>query len=542
MVGEGAFDDAGRFYFAAEDRFLYALDADGIMRWRTDLGRRSAGFVAVGADGSIYAGLEDGRLLALNKDGRLLWSVRLGAGKLVAPVLLASGMVIAADTSGRVTAITHAGVRIWDTRIGEELSCAPVVGFDGRIVFGTVGGNLYFLDAAGRLTGQRYAGGVPSVVSPARAGLLLGTTAGMLIRFDETREPVWRVDLGSAVAELLVGAAGDAYAILDDGALAHASPGGVVTWRAHPIPQSITGAVLIGSGIREGPDTEAAEAVLVGITGGSLALISADGTLSWQMPLAASPLGINLDARGSVVVSTARWVTYSFQWGTALSGAWPLVRGTRSATGLPPGLAVSRPEPAQHQESLDYIYLSEFLRSPFEDDQMKALREIAARLDAGEGRVGASYPYVLSLCEEVAGSRERNSGLEPTSDSARREAIALLGRVGDLSTARFLLRLLRDELRTDFQVEILTALSALGTDAGGNGVQVARQVIDRDISRGPSDHVALAVLEYLGAIYAYEGGFLSTDGVELMTRIMGGPYARSTRDRAVDTLRHLAGP
>ena len=101
IVGWPATDDRGRYYFTAEDRFLYALDSEGVMMWRTDLGRRSAGMIAVGADRSIYVVLEDGRLLAINKDGRLLWEIRLARGEQLPPVVLASGTVVASDTTGR---------------------------------------------------------------------------------------------------------------------------------------------------------------------------------------------------------------------------------------------------------------------------------------------------------------------------------------------------------------------------------------------------------------------------------------------------------
>jgi len=62
-VGPGAFSDDGTFYFASDDRYVYALDRNGTMIWRTDLGRRPAGGVVVGVDESILVTLENGEII-----------------------------------------------------------------------------------------------------------------------------------------------------------------------------------------------------------------------------------------------------------------------------------------------------------------------------------------------------------------------------------------------------------------------------------------------------------------------------------------------
>ncbi len=524
-------DDRGQTYFTAEDRYLYALDTDGLMRWRTDLGRRSAGMVGVGADRSIYVVLEDGRLLAINKDGRLLWEIRLTRGKQLPPVILATGIVIASDATGRIVSVTHAGFHIWEIDLGESLSSAPIVDFEERLVFGTVRGYLVMVDPSGLIIARRYIGDVPSVIAPLPDGVLVGTTSGRLIKIQTDGEPAWRTDLGSAIAELVIDADDEAYALLDDGSLAHVSASGVVTWRANPTPATVQSAT-------------AADGVLIGISGGLLAHIKPDGNLSWQLRLPSTPLQVALSDRSSAMVSTGNWVTYSYPIDLEPRGSWPSVRGRVQATGVPPGVVVVRPEVGEFVDSLDYIYLSELLRSPFENDQMTGLREIAGRMDRGSEALSGSYPYILNLCEDVAGARHYGPagfGSRATmSRSARSLAISILGSIGDLRTSRFLLRLLRAEEAIDLQVEILVALAQLGTGLGGDAVQTAVQVIASDSARFPSDQLALAAVVYIEAIHEYEGGFLSADGVLLLTRIMAGPYRRSTREAAAAALSGLS--
>jgi outer membrane protein assembly factor BamB len=537
-VGEGAFDAAGRYYFAAEDRFLYALDRDGVMRWRTDLGRRAAGIVACGADGTIYTGLEDGRLLALNKDGRLLWLAEMSAGRLVPPLLFSTGMAVIADTTGHVEAVTHAGRRIWSVELGEELSCAPIVAHDGILVFGTVRGNLHFLDQAGTSAGQRFVGDVPSTLASAEGSLFIGTTSGNLIKLDSEREPAWRADLGSAVARLVVGGNGNesgggssdtAYAILDDGSLVRVLSDGIAAWRFQPTSERMVSIVAAGDD----------DGVLAASRNGSLSGISARGELLWETRLPTPARTMTVDDDGRILISTERWVTYAYTGEPPPEGAWPMRRGTPAGTGVPPGVVTGRPDAARYREVRDYVYLSTLLNTPFEEYQLQAIREIARKVDD----LGGSYFYVLSLCEEAAAASTAapalGAGLPRTSDRVRREAIGLLGEIGDLTTARILLRLLRSERESSVLLEVLAALTQLGANPDGNGIRLAREVLDRNIALGPQDQVALAVIDYLEAIYRYEGGFPSAEGVELLTRVMSGPYGSAARERAVEVVRGL---
>ena len=103
-------------------------------------------------------------------------------------------------------------------------------------MFGTVGGKLVSIDPSGRVVARRYLAHVPSALAPSSDGMRVGTTSGHLLDLDLQGEPRWRVDIGSAVAELVSGPGGHSYALLDDGSLAHVSDAGVATWRANPAP------------------------------------------------------------------------------------------------------------------------------------------------------------------------------------------------------------------------------------------------------------------------------------------------------------------
>jgi len=528
-VGAPVEDSAGRLYFTAEDRFLYALDETGTMHWRTDLERRPTGPIVLGTDGSIYVTLEDGRLVALNKDGRLLWELRLERGGALAPISFTSGLVVASDASGHVIGLTHRGVRVWETDLEDRIPCPPVVDYDAKILVATETGSLLSLNPDGRVTSRRYIGVIAAALAPVEDGILIGTTLGHLIRLDRENEPEWRADLGSAIAELVVDEDGSAYARLDDGSAVRVGEDGVVLWRANPAPAMVRSIV-------------SAHGALISLTGGSIAHLQPDGSLSWQLPLRPGPAKVSLLASGELVVATTDWVTYRYGVIEPSSGPWPRPRGSVENSGRPPGVAAGRTRQDDYEDNLDYIYLAEYVRSDSEDEQLSALREIQDRA-AGPNGLADSYSYVVDLCEEVAGTGTvgRVAGDTPVfGHRSRALAISILGEVGDLATARYLVRLLNEEQDADLQGAILEALAALGSGVGGGTVSVVREVLERQHEGVEAEAVARAAVRTIAAIHEYEGGFLNEDGISVLTTIATGWYGNETRSSALQALEDLS--
>ncbi|HKJ85391.1 MAG TPA: hypothetical protein VKA06_04910, partial [Spirochaetia bacterium] len=67
------------------------------------------------------------------------------------------------------------------------------------------------------------------------------------------------------------------------------------------------------------------------------------------------------------------------------------------------------------------------------------------------------------------------------------------------------------------------------------------QIVRRDISRGPSDTLGLAVARFVAAIDEYRGGYLHPRVTESLLTIASANYSREVRSFALETLRELAG-
>lgn len=85
-------DADGTVYCGTARGVLYAIEADGELRWQRQLAKGAAltGSVAIGADGTVYQGAADGRLYSIDLAGQVAWAADVG-GESTSPVVSSSG-------------------------------------------------------------------------------------------------------------------------------------------------------------------------------------------------------------------------------------------------------------------------------------------------------------------------------------------------------------------------------------------------------------------------------------------------------------------
>lgn len=530
-AGNGAFSSSGTFYFAADDRYLYAVDRNGTMIWRTDLGRRPGGSVAVGADGAILATLDRGALVSLNPDGRLIWRAQITDGRPFPPVLLLNGMIITVRRPSTLEARTHAGRLIWSVDLSATVSAPPVAAGEGTLVVGTDEGELVRVSVDGRIERRRYLGEVPSQIVAADESIVFGSTNGRIIGVDLSLEPRWRADVGSAIRDVRVAATGDLYATSDDGTLTRVTPDGEIAWKVQPGSQAIRSVVV-------------AEDVLAASGNGVLTRYRRDGALIWQMILPDRPIEITAPPSGGALVTTESWVTYAYDIEFVPSGAWSERRGGPERRGVGPDAGSGRVRLDAFRGSADYLALRGLLVAGGQSEQTVAMARIADRI-AREGNLAGEYPYLLELSETVAGSpyfgQLAQSGPKAAPRRAREQAIEVIAAIGDLESVRYLARLLRYEPDPTMQAAVLEAMGRLGAPVDEELATRLSQIVRRDVARGPSDALGLAVSRFVDAIDSYRGGYLHPSIADTLLAIAQANYSRGVREEALETLRRLAG-
>jgi len=144
-----AIDEDGTIYFGDEawndelvdTSYIYALNPDGLQKWRFYVGTIANQGVTIGEDGTIYFGDFRGTLYALNHAGQKIWSTELlgqneFGGTHTTPAV-GYNHVIYADSFYSLYAVDIDGTILWEYPTEDLISYAPVVGEDGTIYFGS---------------------------------------------------------------------------------------------------------------------------------------------------------------------------------------------------------------------------------------------------------------------------------------------------------------------------------------------------------------------------------------------------------------------
>lgn len=217
--------DGSTVYAASHDGRLYALTADGALRWSFDTGGAIWAAPAIGPTGALIVGSDADAVFAVDPDGRALWRYgtapprakgdRPEAGRYdadTAPAVLPDGRIVVACGPRLVALRPDGGGAEWELspgRGGEKIFSSPALGRDGTLYFGTQGDRFYAVDGHARV--------------------------------------LWAVEAGGDVdATPAVGDDGTVYFGSDDGWVRAVAPGGALAWRA-PLGGPVRAPLAVGS-------------------------------------------------------------------------------------------------------------------------------------------------------------------------------------------------------------------------------------------------------------------------------------------------------
>lgn len=147
----------GTIYIGSDDDHLYAITSDGTQKWKLGIGDCDPkgfgpessrcdvdGGPTIGPDGTIYTG-GDG-IYAIWADGTLRWKLATAEHVASTPALAPDGTIYAGSQDDALYAIAPDGTKRWELRTGGDVDSSPVVGDDGTIYVGSADGNLYALE------------------------------------------------------------------------------------------------------------------------------------------------------------------------------------------------------------------------------------------------------------------------------------------------------------------------------------------------------------------------------------------------------------
>ena len=278
----------GTLYAGAFDGTLFALTAEGELKWKFKAGREIHSSAAVGADGTIYFGARDQKLYAVSPAGRLRWTFRTGGWVDSSPAIAADGTVYFGSWDNFFYAVNPDGSLKWKFATGGLVDSSPAIAGDGTVYFGSHDKKFYALAPDGKLRWTILCGG----------------------------------EIHSSPA---IGADGTVYFSSLDGELHAVTPAGREQWRAH------TGGIGDGSPVLDEAGNIYVSGRSTNFLAGNLGCYGPDGRRRWDWPAYAEPMVPAAAAQGLIYTSRP-W--NEFQAVTA-DRQWPWLMQVNDLTSAP---------------------------------------------------------------------------------------------------------------------------------------------------------------------------------------------------------------
>jgi len=265
--------------------------------------------------------------LAPKDKPKLLWTVRLSARGLVPPAVLRSGLLLVGSRSGLHALDPASGAERWFADIGPVRYTPVVLPSDEVIAVG--GTRVYRIDGTGRtralapapeqLVALSFDGEVlsatalgiehPRLLASIAPGLAVAAGRDSLMSRAPTDGFGARViDLGDAVASLLIGDDEETIAITESDQLIVLEANGSERRVAPGEPRAVTSGPALG---RDG-------GLRLGLESGEILSLAPDGTDRWRRGLDGRPGPILVDRNDTALFATSRGTLYAIDAGGEL--------------------------------------------------------------------------------------------------------------------------------------------------------------------------------------------------------------------------------
>jgi outer membrane protein assembly factor BamB len=329
----------GTIYLGSADKYFYALNPDGTIKWKERIGYGIPFSAALAADGTIY--VPSYGLYALRPNGSRKWRFPVRSWYISAPALARDGAIYG-HGSPETLAIGADGQSLWSARIFADPFFPPVIAADGTlyssgnrrdragmkiVAFTPTGAEKWSFDTEDILHG--------GIALAADGTLYFGGLHKILYAIDATGKEKWRFNAEGAIGSSpAIGKDGMIYFGASDGKLYALRPDGTLQW-TFPTP-----AQIICS-----PAVDTAGTIYFTSTGspGKLYAVSEDGRLQWTAIGSSNPrTKLNfkgtgspvIDPEGMLYVSDSNGSLYAFSIGhPPADSSWPMARHDSAGTG-----------------------------------------------------------------------------------------------------------------------------------------------------------------------------------------------------------------
>jgi outer membrane protein assembly factor BamB len=321
----------GAIVAGSPDGSLYAVNADGTLRWKYTTGNRIWSSPAIAPDGTIYVGSYDDTLYAVNSDGTLRWRYPTGGSIHSSPAIGADGIIYFGSLDHWFYAVNPDGNQKWRILSGKAGRSSPAIAADSAVYVGTDDDNIYAVMPNGTAEWEYKTDGTihasPSL--GADGTVYCGSDDGCLYALNPDGTLKWKFATDSVVlGGASIASDGTVYFGSDDNNLYALNPSGTLKWK-----------YSTGGGVDAAPAIAADGTIYFGSNDNSVYALNPDGTAKWQFEsdgaVQSSP---TIGPDGKVYFTSKDGYLYALKGTSPLAGSpWPKFHHDLKNTGRADG-------------------------------------------------------------------------------------------------------------------------------------------------------------------------------------------------------------
>jgi outer membrane protein assembly factor BamB len=179
-------------YFGSDDGFIYSVNSDGTLRWKSKLNGKVRSSSPCLSEDSIFIGTYEGGIYCLsNTDGIAKWNKTVLRPVLSSP-LLVKDRIIFGTSDHKLYCFNLIGSKLWDFQTAGKIWSSPSTSeFDRLLFFGGLDSFIYGINFT---TGRQEwkfptMGGIDSSPCISNGMLFIGSRDGILYCFERHRDP-----------------------------------------------------------------------------------------------------------------------------------------------------------------------------------------------------------------------------------------------------------------------------------------------------------------------------------------------------------------
>ncbi len=518
----------GTIYFGSEDRYLYALNIDGTLKWRLYLEDRITDTLTIAYDGTLYAGSRRAYLFAVNPFGKEVWKIKLKGRPFGNPAIAADGSLYLVTDKGWLYSISHTGFIRWEIKLPSLPVISPILGTDIYIALDNE--RIYSYNIAGGREWVFLLSGNAESIALSLDSIFVGTNNSTIVAIDFFGARVWNTSVSGHVHSI---------AVLTSNRVACAS--------------GSTISMLDSTGNTIWNKSERKVQLDIAVFSNGIITLDNEGGISW-LDMNGSPVGALSGAvpsgkllrsvDGSVYIGSRDWLFYKYGFKNLIESKyndylWPSFRGGVENRG---NLIPQKKHSIKEELSIlsDYVYLIELAGSGNEEILSELLDDIESRLFS---RVyDAGNLYLIDILELVASEGVKRPLYEDgrlVNDYSviRARAIEILGITGNLSTIPFLIDLLVYEWDDFVLCSIIKSLGYLQSDMDYILTKALTAFYERNINNLNTRTVS-QILNTVQNMNKYQGS-INIDLLNMITNIFLRSSSRSVKELALDTIQTI---